>query len=119
LKCWTWGLEKNKIIKTFKKHIVLSFLLLLFVPTAIESIHAFEIHEHSGCTSKTEKHIHEQTIDCSAFHLQLSPLTYAFVYTKTVILKEFYTSKFINDKPTFTIVYKSKKSVRGPPCFIV
>ena len=81
-------------------------------------MHALENHEHIVCSSKTDQHIHNQSIDCSINHVQLdnSTLFHAINY-ETIAqsisdkLPIYYSSEYHN-----TLFYYS--STRGPP-FIV
>jgi Na+-transporting NADH:ubiquinone oxidoreductase subunit NqrA len=50
-----------------KKNIAFLFLIVFFLPSGIEILHALENHTHQVCHSKTENHVHENNTECD-FH---------------------------------------------------
>jgi hypothetical protein len=42
------------------------------IPTSIEILHALENHKHPVCHSKTEKHLHEKTLNCDFHFLKIN-----------------------------------------------
>ncbi|MDX6746162.1 hypothetical protein SHK09_05105 [Polaribacter sp. PL03] len=47
-------------------------MVLFLLPIFALSAHAFSGHEHVVCTSKVEKHLHEQNVDCKLHILKTS-----------------------------------------------
>ena len=93
-------------------------VVILLFPIGLQLIHALENHEHIVCSSKTDHHIHNQTLDCSVNHVQLDNSTLFHTLNFEVIapsisnkLPLYYLSKNYNTQLYYT-------STRGPP-FIV
>jgi hypothetical protein len=42
------------------------------IPTSMEILHALENHKHPVCHSKTEKHVHEKTLNCDFHFLKIN-----------------------------------------------
>lgn len=89
------------------------------IPTSIEIIHVLENHEHTVCTSVSEQHLHEQSINCDEFHKQLTIFSMDFTSNLDVIPKHYYTTFFVDESQTFKEIYQSIKTTRGPPYFTV
>lgn len=102
--------------KQITNHIA-SFVLIvsLLLPIGISFSHALHRHEHVVCNATTEKHIHQQNIDCSYFHYISQVQTASPVYQyeifslfipfeNPVLVRSFY----LFDKLTSFLV-------RGPP----
>lgn len=84
-------------------------------PSIIQTVHAFHNHEHTVCTSKTEKHIHQKDYDC-----KLDVIKKTDVYLTTYSLN----FTVIENKFSITLPYnfltKHQQlpfSPRGPPVF--
>lgn len=107
---------KSKIV-----HIILSLLLSIIVilPYAIQSVHAFKDHEHKTCTSKIVKHFHKKEKDCGVSHLILEQYSIDFSDENN-----WQIYNVINTNPTNCYSYYydyniQLKSSRAPPYFIV
>jgi len=91
-------------------------LIIMLLPTIIQSVHVFEKHEQSNCNELTI-HIHEQEIDCSICDFHISSFDYSFTNKIEYLLTKNHT--------IYADYYKSKKhnsiklsySLRGPPLF--
>lgn len=89
-------------------------MIIFLLPISINSIHDFLNHEHSVCSSKVIKHIHEKDSDCD---LHLIKQSNSFLATNnfktqvfTITLKRNsidYT--FLKNHPQLSF------SLRGPP----
>ena len=108
-------------MKTHFTHRIFALLLLLVivVPITIQTVHAFEKHEHTVCTATDIKHIHNQDIDCSVFHFQIQQDVFDFSTGYELVNFIIVTQKFNNYSPSKYHTYLISKSSRGPPCFIV
>jgi hypothetical protein len=91
----------------------------LFIPSITQLVHVFENHEHTTCVSKEATHIHAKEIDCDLFHRPYQNLALDIPSRFDVIPAHFYATTFNELPQVFHAVYHSKKSSRGPPCFIV
>ncbi|PQJ23216.1 hypothetical protein [Tenacibaculum sp. SG-28] len=103
----------------FKKHITLLFLLVLFIPATIQTLHAFENHSHSVCMEDSEEqHFHEQEVDCCLPNFQFQPHSFAVRHNflePTILISEkeiAYTESILNK---FVTNYKTS---RAPPIVI-
>ena len=92
-------------------------MLIFLLPITINSVHDFMNHEHSVCTSKVVKHIHEKDSDCD-IHLLKQNDTFLVSNTFktnicTIILKSNNTNyTFLKNHPQLSF------SLRGPPQII-
>lgn len=98
-----------------KKHITIVFVFVLFIPSTIQVLHAFENHEHTVCKSVGEHHIHKQELDCSELHFPFKTFSAYTSSTLEVIPEHFYNSNFDVQPQQIKVVYISKKSSRAPP----
>ena len=62
-------------------------MFIFLLPSVIQTIHAFENHSHSVCTSKTDQHIHEKNFDCKLDVIKKSD-GFLFGQTQTIIVIE-------------------------------
>ena len=108
-------------MKTHYRHRIFALLLLLVivVPITIQTVHAFEKHEHTVCSAKDIKHIHNQDIDCSVFHFQLQQDIFEFSTDYEFVNFQSVTQSFDNYTPLEYHTYLISKSSRAPPYFIV
>ena len=107
---------KNKIL-----HNVFAIFLALIVilPFAIQTVHGLQNHEHKVCTDKEVKHFHDQSTDCSIYHLTIEQNSIDLFVKYNVEI-----NSAINLNPTFYHFkdYQKQnrlKSSRAPPGFIV
>ncbi len=102
-------------MKAFKKHIALFYLVVFLFPIGMQTLHAFEEHHHTVCTSKVEKHFHQKEIDCSVYHFQFQLFNNdADAFQQ--LTKHFFKTKIENGYLSFVpFQYHSKKSSRAPP----
>lgn len=97
-----------------KEDILILFIVVLLLPSAIQLFHSFESHIHNICSAVDEDHFHEQEQDCSQCHFQLEIFHYenfrefTSIFVKPNLLPiEIHGSIFILDD--------NKKSPRAPP----
>lgn len=105
--------------KLFYKIISFCTVIVLLLPMSLKFLHSLENHEHKICTSKNIPHFHEQELDCSFYHVQLTTNA-LFVSNKITLYKSiFYLQNPIlkNSNKIGNITYQ--KSSRAPPVFIV
>ena len=105
-------------MKLFKKHIALLSVFVLFIPSIIQVVHAYENHEHTVCKSINDQHIHEKEVDCSQLHVLLNTNYYFTSETenikRTFFINKSFTAYFVKG----TQFYYSKKSSRAPPIVV-
>lgn len=102
-----------------KKHTALLSILILLLPTVVLTIHLFENHEHTVCTSTSEHHFHAQELDCSLAHYHLNTFTYQTAESFSVVPQHFYKLDYETQPQLISFVYTDKKSSRAPPYFTV
>lgn len=103
-------------LKPIKIFIATIFSFALLFPIVIQSIHAFDGHEHQVCNDYTS-HIHKTQLDCSIcdFHFYIfdfKPLQipeFIGITSNFKIQTEYHVSEIIADTPHFFL--------RGPPLF--
>jgi hypothetical protein len=98
-----------------KKHIVSTFLLLVFIiPTITLFLHSFSSHEHLICQSKIESHIHQKEAKCELHLLNQGPF-----YFDNFPIKKFYDTQITSAKSLKNNFLKNHQqlsfSLRGPP----
>ncbi len=86
------------------------------LPASIQLVHAFEQHEQTLCTSKTENHLHQIDYKCELCHLQIK--TFA---TIPIQIFSFIEEK-VNFKNTknYQFLFNHQElsfPLRGPPFF--
>ena len=89
-------------------------MLIFLLPISINSIHGFLNHEHSICSSKVIKHIHEKDSDCDLHLLKQSNSFLALNNFKTQI----FTFISENNSTNYTYLKNHPQlsfSLRGPP----
>ncbi len=107
---------KNKIL-----HSAFSILLSISVvlPFAIQTLHAFEGHEHTICTAKGEKHFHEQSTDCSIYHqiIEQNSIDFSIEFELQTPTTPNHIQIHFHQK--LLVIFLQLKSSRAPPFFIV
>ncbi len=101
-------------------HKILAFLFALVVlfPITIQAVHALENHEHTICTAKDVKHIHQLNIDCSVYHAQMPTTVFDFPQEfRTLDLKIKRQVLVLYRQKYYSLALYSKPS-RGPPIII-
>jgi len=91
-------------------------LLVFLSPAVIQTIHLFENHSHTICTSKTDQHIHDKSLNCELDVIKKSD---GFLF------EQIQTIKVIEGLSSFTKTYnfllahqQLPFSLRGPPEFV-
>ena len=103
----------------FKKHIAILGVFMLLLPTVVFTIHLFENHKHTVCSSTDKHHFHEQDLDCSLAHYHFNIYTYQTAENYAVIPQHFYKLDYTAQPQVISFVYAEKKSSRAPPYFTV
>lgn len=99
----------------YKKIIGIFFLFVLIAPLSIQTLHVLENHEHSVCTSKVDKHIHEKDFDCKIDLIKLNRFFLATnnfqidLNTRITTIISSLEYNFLKNH------YQLSFSVRGPP----
>ncbi|MDY7396107.1 hypothetical protein UMM65_12725 [Aureibaculum sp. 2210JD6-5] len=107
---------KNKVLHSVLSTLVTAIVLL---PFALQTLHAFESHEHNYCNAENEKHFHKEEIDCHFYHLKITYNSFDFNNGFTIIEPTVYFQLFDSYNQTYHSSFQSSKSSRAPPCFIV
>jgi len=91
-------------------------LLVFLSPAVIQTIHLFENHSHTICTSKTDQHIHDKSLN---YELDVIKKSDGFLF------EQIQTIKVIEGLSSFTKTYnfllahqQLPFSLRGPPEFV-
>ena len=97
-----------------KEHITLFCLVVLLIPSVLQTIHAFEDHSHNFCSSLDEHHFHEQEIDCSLWHFHSEIFSYNHVNDFDIAFEQSH-QLIIEQAKNVTVLDNAKKSPRAPP----
>lgn len=89
-------------------------MVVFLLPIGINSLHDFMNHEHSVCTSKIEKHLHEKDIDCQLHLLKQGDSFFASHIIKNNI-KEVSSSIIFTKYNYLKNHFQLSFSLRGPP----
>ena len=89
-------------------------MVIFLLPIGINSLHDFLNHEHSVCSSKIEKHIHEKDINCKLHLLKQNDsfLTSSAIENKVI---EINSSVIFSNYNYLKNHYQLSFSLRGPP----
>ena len=105
---------KKKFIHSILSTIVTIVVLL---PFALQTLHAFEGHEHNYCTAKNEKHFHKKEVDCHFYHLKITNNSYDINNDFTIVGPQLYFQVFDFYNQTYFYTTQNSKYSRGPPSF--
>lgn len=93
--------------------------LMVLLPFAIQTLHAFEGHVHNYCSAENEKHYHKKEIDCKFYHLKITYNSYDFD-SNFSLFNQLYNYQWTNFySQTYYYLFQSLNSSRAPPNFIV
>ncbi|MDG1245667.1 MAG: hypothetical protein P8N74_04130 [Polaribacter sp.] len=82
----------------------------------IQTIHLFENHSHTICTSKTDQHIHDKSLNCELDVINKSD-GFLFEQIQTIIVIEGLSS--FTKTYNFLLAHQQLPfSLRGPPEFV-
>ncbi|MFT5959217.1 MAG: hypothetical protein ACI8VJ_000972 [Polaribacter sp.] len=106
--------RNNNTIILLKKHIALLFLIVFFLPSGIEIVHALENHTHQVCNSQTENHVHENVTECDFHFFKVNtPSLPNNTYTSIIPIKK---TVLIDGSYNFLLEYQPLSyRLRGPP----
>ena len=91
-------------------------MLVFLYPAVIQTIHLFENHSHTICTSKTDQHIHEKSLNCELDVIKKSD-GFLFEQNQTIIVIEGLSS--FTETYNFLLAHQQLPfSLRGPPEFV-
>ncbi len=98
-----------------RKHIAILGLMVLLLPPLLQSIHSFEDHHHTVCSSLDEHHFHSQESLCSILHFNIE--TYSLHFTPVFdIITQDYSKVIYQLEHEFTLHELLKhKTSRAPP----
>lgn len=108
-------MEKQHLHRIF----ALLFAVVVLFPTTIQAIHALEKHEHTVCTAKDIKHIHQQNDDCSVYHAQIHTTAFDFTKDFTILdlkIQRQVLASYVQKDYSLSLFSKSS---RAPPIIIV
>lgn len=103
----------------FKFLSALGLFIALMLPTVIQFVHAFGVHEHVICTDQ-DLHVDQTQVKCDICTIQVSPFAYDFkdnsemLQTEIVVLKQDGLQSLVFDALTF-----NSNPLRGPPSSIL
>ncbi len=91
-------------------------MVIFLLPIAIDIVHDFLNHEHTICSSKTEKHIHKKDIDCDVHLIKkgdfLITTTHYNIITSIIISNNSLQYSFLKNH------YQLLFYLRGPPRYV-
>jgi len=91
-------------------------LLVFLSPAVIQTIHLFENHSHTICTSKTDQHIHDKSLNCELDVIKKSD-GFLFEQIQTIMVIEGLSS--FTKTYNFLLAHQQLPfSLRGPPEFV-
>lgn len=91
-------------------------MLVFLSPAVIQTIHLFENHSHTICTSKTDQHIHDKSLNCELDVIKKSD-GFLFEQIQTIIVIEGLSS--FTKTYNFLLAHQQLPfSLRGPPEFV-
>ncbi len=106
-------------VDILKKYIVFLFLLVLFIPSTIQTLHAFENHSHVVCIEDSdENHFHEQEVDCCLPSFQFQPHSFSTLENflePTILISDKEIEYFTSISANYIANYKTS---RAPPIVI-
>lgn len=89
-------------------------MIVFFIPSAVQSMHALEDHTHPVCISKVESHVHENLIDCNFHFFKTNQGYLSNNSCKSII--PFLGTAIINVPYNLLLNYKPLSYLlRGPP----
>ncbi len=91
-------------------------MLVFLSPAVIQTIHLFDNHSHTICTSKTDQHIHDKSLNCELDMIKKSD-GFLFEQIQTIIVIEGLSS--FTKTYNFLLAHQQLPfSLRGPPEFV-
>lgn len=91
-------------------------MLVFLSPAVIQTIHLFENHSHTICTSKTDQHIHDKSLNCELDVIKKSD-GFLFEQIQTIMVIEGLSS--FTKTYNFLLAHQQLPfSLRGPPEFV-
>ena len=89
-------------------------MIVFFIPSTIQAMHALEDHTHPVCISKIDQHVHEKLIDCDFHYFKINQ---GYLTNNTYISIIPFVKTAIIDVPYyFLLEYQPLPyQLRGPP----
>lgn len=108
--------RKKQIVKFLSASVL---FIALMLPTIIQFVHVFDVHEHFICTDQ-ESHVHQTPTKCEICTIQFVPFD-SNLPKYSEILPPGYDFLQAEDLPTLHIDLLNFNSnpLRGPPSFIL
>ena len=108
--------RKKQIVKFIS---ALGLFIALMMPTIIEFVHVFGVHEHFVCTDQTH-HVHQTPVKCEICAIPFVPFD-SNLAEYSELLSSDYEVLQAEDLPTlqFGIITFNSNPLRGPPSSIL
>lgn len=108
--------KKKQIVKFLS---ALGLFIALMLPTIIQFVHVFGVHEHLVCTDQDD-HIHQTPVKCDICAIQFVPFN-SNLPEYSEILSPDYQVLQTEDLPTLQlgIITFNSNPLRGPPSSIL
>ena len=91
-------------------------MLVFLSPAVIQTIHLFENHSHTICTSKTDQHIHDKSLNCELDVIKKSD---GFLFEQIQTIKVIEGLSSFTKTDNFLLAHQQLPfSLRGPPEFV-
>lgn len=88
---------------------------MLFVPTAVKTLHIFAHQHHKVCIAGSKVHIHQVDLDCDFHKFQLNTNTSFLNYTLSLFVKKEASLKIISQYGFISEFQRLQTTLRGPP----
>ena len=104
--------KKNQMIKSLA---TCGLLLTMMLPTFIQFVHVFGVHEHFVCTDQ-DSHVHQTPVKCEICTVQLTPFDFDLTDYDGLVPAEFIVqqSELLVSKHAEPLNFNSNP-LRGPP----
>lgn len=95
----------------------LGLFIALMLPTAIQFVHVFGVHEHFVCTDQ-DSHVHQTPVKCEICTVQVVPFD-SNLSQYSDILPPDYEILPTESLPTlqFEMIFFNSNPLRGPPAY--
>ena len=110
-------MNRNK--QFFKFLSALGLFIALMLPTIIQFVHAFDVHEHIVCTDQ-DLHVDQTQDNCEICTIQITPFDFKVSDDSEILPTEIFVLK---EEAVTSIKYRpvifNSNPLRGPPAFIL
>ena len=108
--------RKKQIVKFLS---ALGLFIALMIPTIVQFVHIFDVHEHVVCTDQ-DLHVDQTQVECDICKIQVPPFDYSLYKDSETFQAEIIVLK-AEDLPAlqFGRLTFNSNPLRGPPSYIL